>query len=96
MRTLNDLPKPVILLELLGMILLGLTWLSINEHVALPVPLNGTIAAVVMVCLGVALMLPAAFMLLWGVAHNVTPLLLKSRHPQPTQSGKEKRDDADH
>jgi hypothetical protein len=96
MRTLNDLPKPIILLELLGMILLGLAWLSINGHVALPAPLNGTVAAVVMVCGGIALMLPAAFMLLWGVAHNVAPLLLKQRPQQPTLSSKEKRDDADH
>lgn len=96
MRTLNDLPKPIIVLELLGIILLGLAWLSINGYVALPAPLSGTVAAVVMVCCGVALMLPAAFILLWAVAHNVAPLLLKPRGPQSTPSSKEKRDDADH
>ncbi|NDJ58327.1 DUF1418 family protein [Enterobacteriaceae bacterium 4M9] len=93
MRAFNAVPKPVLVLELLGMVLLALAYLSINHIISLPSPFDSATAAIVMVFCGIALMLPAAMMILWAVAHNVAPLLTK---PQgESHSRKDKRDDAD-
>ncbi len=93
MRAFNAVPKPVLVLELLGMVLLALAYFSINHVISLPSPFDSATAAVVMVFCGIALMLPTAMMILWAVAHNVAPLLIK---PQgESHSRKDKRDDAD-
>lgn len=93
MRTFNAVPKPVLVLEFLGMALLALAYLSIKGYVSLPSPLGSQTAAVVMVFCAIALMLPAAMMILWAVAHNVAPLL--TRPQGETDSRKDKKHDAD-
>ena len=50
------------------------------------------LAAVVMIFVGIALMLPAAAVLFWGIARAVAPQLMNSNLPQD----KEKKDDTDH
>lgn len=93
MRAFNAVPKPVLVLEILGMALLALAYLSINHYISLPPVLGSQTAGVVMVFCAIALMLPAAMMILWAIAHNVAPLLTK---PQgESHSRKDKRHDAD-
>ena len=58
MRTIGVLPKSVLMLEIIGMVLLSLALLSLNDYLTLPAPLNSPLACVVMIFLGVLLMLP--------------------------------------
>lgn len=60
MRSFGDLPRTVLVLEGLGMLSLVLAYLSIHGHVQLPGWLASQQAAVGMIFLGVALMVPAA------------------------------------
>jgi hypothetical protein len=102
MRSLGSLPKPVLVLEVIGIIFLFLSYLSLNGYVTLPTPIGSATAAIVMVFLGIALMVPAAACMVWAMAQNMAPLLTKGK-PSLDKSRfdkqdkqKEKRDDADH
>lgn len=92
MRSLGALPKSVLILETIGMIVLAVAWLSLNQYVTLPAPFASPLAAVVMIFVGIALMLPAAGVLFLGIARAVAPQLMN-----PGQSRKkEGKDDTDH
>ncbi|MCT4710901.1 YbjC family protein [Enterobacteriaceae bacterium H11S18] len=97
MRSLGALPKPVLILEVFGIALLLLSYLSLNGYVSLPAPIGTATAAIVMVFSGIALMIPAAACMVWAMAQNVAPLLTRGAAPK-SQSDKteDKRDDADH
>ena len=95
MRKPAPLPKSILLLEILGMGLLTLAWLSLNQSVQLPVPIARPTAALVMIFAGILLMIPAAIAVMWRVAQIVAPQLTHSSKPE-TLSDREKRNDADH
>jgi Protein of unknown function (DUF1418). len=95
MRSLGALPKSVLILEAVGMVLLGAAWLSLNDYVTLPAPVASQGAAVVMIFVGIILMLPAAFALFWGMAQTVAPQLMGRNKKTPSMPDKEKHDDAD-
>jgi len=82
MRSSGDLPRPVLILEGLGMVLLVLAYLSIHDHVHLPGWLASQQAAVAMIFLGVALMVPAAAFLVWRVAQGFGPLMRGGLPPE--------------
>ncbi|MEX3018719.1 YbjC family protein [Kluyvera sp. STS39-E] len=92
MRSLGALPKSVLVLEAIGMVMLAAAWLSLNQYVTLPDPFSSQLAAVVMIFVGIALMLPAAGVLFWGIARAAAPQLMNSKPPRD----KEKKDDTDH
>ena len=92
MRSLGALPKSVLILEAIGMVVLSAAWLSLNQYVTLPDPLASQLAAVVMIFVGIALMLPAAAVLFWSIARTVAPQLMNS----DLSRKKEKKDDTDH
>ncbi|MDE9612294.1 YbjC family protein [Citrobacter portucalensis] len=101
MRTIGVLPKSVLMLEIIGMVLLSLALLSLNDYLTLPAPLNSPLACVVMIFLGVLLMLPAAVALMWRIAQLLAPQLLApqllARAPgDSTDSDRDKRDDTNH
>jgi hypothetical protein len=99
MRSLGSLPRPVLILEVIGILFLLLAWLSLRGYVALPAPIGTATAAIVMVFLGIALMIPAAAVMVWAMAWSLAPQLTKGPLPDeksPTEKTKEKRDDADH
>ena len=52
MRTIGALPKSVLMLEIIGMVLLSLALLSLNDYLTLPAPLGSPLACVVMIFLG--------------------------------------------
>ncbi|HDG1666201.1 DUF1418 family protein [Kluyvera ascorbata] len=92
MRSLGALPKSVLILETIGMVVLAVAWLSLNQYITLPAPFASQLAAVVMIFIGIALMLPAAGVLFWGIARAVAPQLMNPGLPRD----KEKKDDSDH
>ncbi|HFK7185009.1 TPA: YbjC family protein [Serratia odorifera] len=75
MRSFGDLPRPVLALEGVGMVMLVLAYLSIHDYVQLPGWLGSQTAAVGMIFLGVALMIPAAAFLVWRVVQGFGPLM---------------------
>ncbi|TQI79869.1 uncharacterized protein DUF1418 [Serratia fonticola] len=82
MRSFGDLPRTVLVLEGLGMVLLVLSYLSIHDFVRLPGLLGSQQAAVGMIFLGVALMVPAAAFLVWRVVQGFSPLLRGAQLPK--------------
>lgn len=93
----GKLPKSVLILELAGMVLLTLAWLSLNQYVTLPAPLASPTAGIIMIFAGVLLLLPAAVVLMWGMAKIVSPQLMQHDKPSSSLSDREKKhDDADH
>lgn len=91
MKTQRIIPVPLLILETIGILLLGLAWLSVNHYVSLPGVLAGSGAALILVFAGVGLMLPAAVALVWSLSRRVAPQLMQSSVVK-----KEKHDDADH
>ncbi|KEY57774.1 DUF1418 family protein [Serratia sp. DD3] len=85
MRSIRKLPRTVLLLEALGMVLLVLSYMSIHDWVHLPGMLASQQAAVGMIFLGVALMVPAAVFLVWRVVHGGSFLLLGDKPPKHDQ-----------
>lgn len=49
MKALGDLPKPVLICEALGMVLLVVAYLSIHDYIHLPDLLATPLAAVIMI-----------------------------------------------
>lgn len=92
MRSLGDLPRPVLVLEGIGMLLLILAYLCIHGHVQLPGMFGSQMAAVGMIFLGVALMVPAAAFLVWRVVQGFSPLMRGDLPPDSEQHGGEKQD----
>ena len=70
MRKFAPLPKSILLVEILGMGLLTLAWLSLNQYVQLPAPIASPTAALVMLFAGIVLMIPAALVVMWRMAQQ--------------------------
>ncbi|MBW7982328.1 YbjC family protein [Enterobacillus tribolii] len=99
MRALGDMPKSVLALEALGMLLLIAAYLSINGYVALPGWLATPAAAVIMVFGGVALMVPAAVVLILRATRGGIQLLgatPSSRAKETQTQHEDSKHDADH
>ncbi|CAI0859148.1 YbjC family protein [Serratia ficaria] len=92
MRSFGDLPRTVLVLEGLGMVLLVLAYLSIHGHLQLPGWLASQQAAVGMIFLGVAMMVPAAAFLVWRVVQGFGPLM---RGGLPPEHDRHKPQDGD-
>lgn len=96
MRSPAALPKSVLVVEFIGMVLLTLAWLSLNQYVSQPAPFSSLTAALLMIFAGILLMLPAAVALIWRVAKVVAPQLTQTKNSPSSLPDREKRDDADH
>ncbi|HHU0693654.1 MULTISPECIES: DUF1418 family protein [Citrobacter] len=96
MRTIGVLPRSVLILEMIGMVLLALALLSLNDYLTLPAPFNSSVACVVMIFLGVLLMLPAAVVLMWRIARLLAPQLMSRSSDATSHSIRDKRDDSNH
>ncbi|ADP12090.1 putative membrane protein [Erwinia sp. Ejp617] len=88
MRAFSQLSRPVLLLEVLGIALLVAAPLALHER--LPWPLSGKPAATALLFAGIALMLPAATVMLWRCAKIIAPALFNARSlrdkPKPGDS----------
>ncbi|MEN0614305.1 YbjC family protein [Klebsiella indica] len=96
MRSPALLPKRVLVIEIIGVALLTLAWLSLNQYVSLPAPLASPTAALLMIFAGVLLMLPAAVALTWRLAKIIAPQLTQTKNTPSSLPDREKRDDANH
>lgn len=75
MRSLGDMPRIVIISEVLGMLLLVVAYLSINDFMSLPGRVGTPAVAIIMIFIGIGLMIPAAVCIVWRVASGFGPLL---------------------
>ncbi|VFS82644.1 Protein of uncharacterised function (DUF1418) [Raoultella planticola] len=53
MRSPAVLPKSVLLVEIIGIVLLTLAWLSLNQYLQLPAPFSSPTAAMLMIFSGI-------------------------------------------
>lgn len=72
MRSLADMPNLVILLEVLGIGLLVLAYLSITDSVILSPLLMTTEAHIAMILLGIGCLIPAAIHIIWRAVYNLS------------------------
>lgn len=93
MRAFSHLPKFVLVLEALGGILLVLSYFTLHQMLPLPAPFSGPAAATVMIFAGIALMLPAAIVMMWRTAKALAPDLFDAKRDKNTPGEKH---DADH
>lgn len=75
MRTLAALPKPVLILEAVGGIMLILSILVLNGWWPLATGFNSKTLATALLIIGVLLMLPAAWLMMWRTAKAMAPQL---------------------
>lgn len=65
MRSLGDMPRPVIICEVIGVILLLLVYLAVNDFIALPGIMSSKNVLMVMAFAGLACLVPAAINIVW-------------------------------
>ncbi|WP_127957996.1 DUF1418 family protein [Serratia microhaemolytica] len=81
MRSLSQLPRLLLWLEALGLLLLMLAYLNSRELIVLPGILATPLAAIVMIFFAIALMLPAATVLVWRTVQGSGEWLQAHRPP---------------
>lgn len=94
MRAFSRLPRAILILEILGILMLVLSYFTLHEMLPLPPRFTGKTVATMMIFIGIALMLPAAIIMMWRTAKVMAPELMN-----PSRSRKQKpgdNDDADH
>lgn len=92
MRAFSRLPKPVLVMEAVGGLLLVLSYFTLHQMLPLPAPFSGPFAATVMIFAGIALMLPAAIVMMWRTAKAMAPELFNAKRDTPPGD----KHDADH
>lgn len=89
MRSLGDMPRIVIISEVLGMLLLVVAYLSINDFMSLPGTMGTPAIAIIIIFIGIGLMIPAAVYIVWRVASGFGPLLGSADRISRPQTKKE-------
>ncbi|MEQ4923854.1 YbjC family protein [Proteus hauseri] len=91
MRTLSDMPKPIIIIEVIGIVLLVMAYLYINQYITSPQWFGTYTGQLTLVALGVICMIPPAIHIVWRAFHRLTFLGIdqkpadnkkKSDHPE--------------
>nr|WP_282553571.1 YbjC family protein [Providencia sneebia] len=96
MRSLSDLPKPILILEALGIILLVIVLLAINGYVELPDVLMQKGAFITMVLIAIGCLIPATINIVWRAIHGLSFLGIdnqktsKSENLQDKSAGQKK------
>lgn len=72
MRSLADMPKPVLFLEGIGILLLITVLLATNNYITLPDWLASSGAIVSMVLVGMGCLIPAMINIIWRAVHGLT------------------------
>ncbi|WP_380181348.1 YbjC family protein [Kalamiella sp. sgz302252] len=90
--TFSGMPKAVLVAEALGGIILLLSYFALHQMLPLPASFSGPAAATILLIVGIALMLPAAAVMMWRTAKAMAPELfnVSDRH-KPGE-----KHDADH
>lgn len=81
MRSLADMPKPILILEGVGIILLVIVLLTLNGYMSLPEPFmqQGVIVAIIMVAIGC--LIPAMINIVWRAIHGLSFLGIDNKQP---------------
>ncbi|AIX50718.1 MULTISPECIES: DUF1418 family protein [Pantoea] len=80
MRNFARLPKPVLLLEALGACAVAGALLLMNNWLPAPAAIGQKPLATLLFLLGIALMLPAAWLIMWRTAKVMAPHLFDHTH----------------
>ncbi|HAU5565618.1 MULTISPECIES: DUF1418 family protein [Erwiniaceae] len=80
MRNLATLPKPVLLLEVIGVLAVTGALLLVNDWISAPDFMAKKSLATLLFFLGIALMLPAAWLMMWRTAQAMAPQLFNHNH----------------
>lgn len=75
MRNLARLPRGVLLLEAAGVMVIIVALLLVNDWLTAPATIGQKPLATLLFFLGVALMLPAAWLMMWRTAKAMAPQL---------------------
>ncbi|MDN4626454.1 DUF1418 family protein [Erwinia sp. ACCC 02193] len=73
--TFSNMPKPVLIAEALGGIILLLSYLALHQVLPLPASFSGAFAATILLIVGLMMMLPAAIVMMWRTAKAMAPEL---------------------
>ncbi|OBU04207.1 DUF1418 family protein [Morganella psychrotolerans] len=79
MRSLGDMPRGVIICEVIGVILLILVYLAVNDHIALPEFLRSKNALMAMAFTGLACLIPAAVNIVWRAVSTLPAIGIDSK-----------------
>lgn len=96
MRAFRAIPQPALILEALGVIVSGTALLSLRGYLDLPAPFDRAAWGIAMVFVGILLMLPAAVVMMWGMAKHLAPLLFTSPEKHHSSHDKDSHHDANH
>ncbi|WP_292972371.1 DUF1418 family protein [Pantoea sp. UBA4549] len=80
MRNLARLPKSILLLEALGTCAVAAALLLLNNWLPAPAMIGQKPLATLLFLLGIALMLPAAWLIMWRTAKVMAPHLFDHTH----------------
>ncbi|HGN1706552.1 TPA: YbjC family protein [Providencia rettgeri] len=72
MRSLGDMPKPILVLEGIGIILLIVVLLTLNDYITLPEPLMQQGVIITMIMVGIGCLVPAMINIVWRAIHGLT------------------------
>lgn len=72
MKSLSDMPKPIIIIEIIGIILLVVAYLYINQYITSPLWLGTYTGQLTLVVLGVICMIPPAIHIVWRAIYRLT------------------------
>ncbi|MEM6159863.1 YbjC family protein [Erwinia sp. P6884] len=95
MRAFTRLPVPVLIMEALGVIMLVASYLVLHQMLPLPAAFAGPLTATILVFAGIALMLPAAALMMWRTAKALAPELFSMDRPHDKNRPGDNHD-ADH
>ncbi|GAB1439133.1 hypothetical protein MASR2M36_18970 [Providencia sp.] len=98
MRSLADMPKPVLVLEGIGIILLIVVLLAMNSYITLPDFLMQQGMIVTMIMVGIGCLVPAMINIVWRAIHGLSFLGIDNKPESPkgtkkTETLDDKHDD---
>lgn len=96
MKSTMQLPKSLLILEMLGILLLVTAFLLVQQLLPLPAGWSARSLATALIFTGIALMLPAAVALMWRTAQALAPELFGRRRGDTSSTTSGDSHDADH
>ncbi|MEQ4985965.1 YbjC family protein [Proteus vulgaris] len=81
MKSLSDMPKPIIIIEIVGIILLVVAYLYINQYITSPQWLGTYTGQLTLIVLGVICMIPPSIHIVWRAIYRLTFLGIDNNPP---------------
>ncbi|HHR5886630.1 TPA: YbjC family protein [Providencia alcalifaciens] len=93
MRSLTDMPKPVLFLEGIGIILLVTVLLATNNYITLPDWLASSGAIISMILVGMGCLIPAMINIIWRAVHGLTFLGIDNKSGSASRDRRQSKND---